>query len=37
VIGSHHPDDAGEYSDIDLKLHSKAQGGGFTRKNGDKL
>ena len=37
VIGSHHPDDAGEYSDIDMKLHSQAEGGGFTRKNGEPL
>ncbi len=34
VVGAHHPEDHGEYSDIDMKFLPDAQGGGFVRKDG---
>jgi len=37
VIGSNHPDDSGEYPDIDMKFLPQAQGGGFAKKNGERF
>lgn len=39
VVGGRHDDDWGEYSDIDMKFWPKrySGGGGYTRKNGDKI
>ena len=39
VVGSRDNEDWGEYSDIDMKFHAGryAGGGGYTRKNGDKI
>ena len=37
VIGSRSEDDAGEYSDIDMKFLSDREGGGFVKKNGERF